>query len=45
MILAPIGLFIIAEGLGSMVGSEDQRHISNIGRLLRIVIGNVLVIL
>ena len=44
-VLKGAGGFFIAEGLVSMFGSEDQRVISQVGRILRIGIGLGLVLL
>jgi len=42
--LAPIGLFLIAEGLGSIVKSTDQRNFFNFGRVVRIALGTIMVV-
>lgn len=38
------GGIMLADGLGSILYSTDQRRASNIGRVLRMVIGEVLII-
>lgn len=37
-----IGLFLIGEGIASVIYSKDQRTINNVGRFIRIFIGVLL---
>ena len=39
------GLFLIIEGVISIVGSQDQRPVSTVGRIIRIGIGGGLIYL